>query len=613
VKNSIIRAKSARVIAVALAAALGLAGCANAGLPGGAGLSTGVLTGLSGSAGAADGSTAGGNDTTADGATENANNAANGLPVWDGEWPPLTDAADGERPEDFPAGFPGNFGEFPGATQASGVEIAPDVTTALADNADYRPLAAAASQTWNANSETAISLTGGSATVARGATAGVQINGNQINITAPGTYRITGTLNDGQIVVDADDDGVVRLILDNANLTSKTGSPLAIMDADTTVIVLETGTTNSLTDAATYTDNATEANAALHAEDDLAITGTGHLTINANFNRGINAKDGLVISGANLKVTAVDDGIRGQDYVVILSGTINVTAEDDGIISNAEPTDAGKPTVGYIAILGGDVTVSAADDAITAEAEVIIGGGNTNVTRSYEGIEAANVLIAGGTISVVSADDGVNAASDTTRDLSIVISGGSLTVDAAGDGLDSNGVIHQTGGDVVIYGPTASMDSLVDADRGVTLDGGTLFAVGSAGMLVSPSSNSGQSWLVAPLGNTVAAGSRIEILDESGTVVASLVSQKAAAAVTYSGPGLTSGASYQIAVNGQVLATVTADQAAQGGRGGGRGGQGAQMPGGGQGATMPGGQGNQPGQGGNRTPGGQGGNRRPRA
>ncbi len=46
----------------------------------------------------------------------------------------------------------------------------------------------------------------------------------------------------------------------------------------------------------------------------------------ARFEDGIASKDGLVIAGGTITVTAPDEGIRGKDYLVIRGGTSDITA-----------------------------------------------------------------------------------------------------------------------------------------------------------------------------------------------------------------------------------------------------------------------------------------------
>ena len=101
---------------------------------------------------------------------------------------------------------------------------------------------------------------------------GVTVDGSTLTITAAGTYRLSGTLADGSVVVNTTDDGVVHLILDDASIGSSTTSPLQVLDADQVVVHLEGE--NVLTDTTAYADT-DEASAALFSSADLTITGDG--------------------------------------------------------------------------------------------------------------------------------------------------------------------------------------------------------------------------------------------------------------------------------------------------------------------------------------------------
>ncbi|MCA9906539.1 MAG: carbohydrate-binding domain-containing protein, partial [Anaerolineae bacterium] len=81
---------------------------------------------------------------------------------------------------------------------------------------------------------------------------GAVASGSTLIISAAGSYHLSGTLTDGQVIVDTDDTQPVTLILDNASLSSATSAPLYIKEAETVTLVLAEGTTNTLADAASY-------------------------------------------------------------------------------------------------------------------------------------------------------------------------------------------------------------------------------------------------------------------------------------------------------------------------------------------------------------------------
>ena len=102
------------------------------------------------------------------------------------------------------------------------------------------------------------------------------ISGDVVTISAPAPTCLSGTLTNGQVVVNSDADGTVKIVLDNASITSTTGSAFVITAADEAVVVLADGSTNSLTDGTDYDTSAEDApNAALFSMADLTIGGVG--------------------------------------------------------------------------------------------------------------------------------------------------------------------------------------------------------------------------------------------------------------------------------------------------------------------------------------------------
>ncbi|WP_285107851.1 carbohydrate-binding domain-containing protein [Promicromonospora sp. MEB111] len=480
-------------------------------------------------------------------------------------------------------------------------EVATTTDDALADNEDYSDLAALADETWDTGDETSVSLDGDSATVSGD---GAIADGSTVTISAPGTYRISGTLDDGQIVVGSEADGLVRLVLDGADITSSTGSAVAVTQADDVSVVLADGSSNSLTDAATYADTSEDApNAALFSADSMVVSGTGSLDVTGNANDGIASKDGLVIAGGDITVTAVDDGVRGKDFLVVTDGTLDVDAEGDGLkADNEDGTDDAGETVGYAALLGGTVTVASGDDGVHAESDLVVDGATVTVAESVEGLEAAHILVASGTVlDVTSSDDGFNAAGGTSTttdgaattddtaaeppasgtmpggeppqggggggggggmpgeaagDFSLTITGGDVTVDAGGDGLDSNGTLTISGGDVTVFGPTDGGNGTLDSAGALTVQGGTLLAVGTSSMLQTPGDGS-EGWVAATF-DTLAAGTDVTVVDSSGTTVAAETLTKDTQSLVLASENVTTGETYTIQADGAEVATATA-------------------------------------------------------
>ncbi|NQD88288.1 carbohydrate-binding domain-containing protein [Paenarthrobacter sp. CM16] len=431
--------------------------------------------------------------------------------------------------------------------------------------------------TWDAATEVAISLADDGSKVTSSGSTGVAVDGDTVTISAAGTYRLSGSLSDGHIVVAAGEEDTVRIILDGVELGNSNGSPFVVQSADEAIVYLEDGSTNTLTDATTYADQGDDApNAALYSMADLTIAGTGSLTVNGKSNDGIVSKDGLVMAAGKVTVDAVDDGIRGKDYTVLLDGAYQVTAGGDGVKADNE-TDEGR---GWLLVSGGSLTVNAGDDGVKAFNTLTVSGGTVTVAESEEGLEAQHIAISGGDVTVTANDDGVNASGGSSTsaatdagaaggmgggmggpggmgggemaagDYSVDVSGGTLTINSEGDGLDSNGSANISGGTVVVNGPTNDGNGALDVNGELVVSGGTVAAAGSAGMAVTPGTSSTQSGVQVTFDSSVSAGTPVHIVDSSGTVVATFVVTKTIASLVFSSSAITEGESYTVYTGG---------------------------------------------------------------
>jgi hypothetical protein len=306
---------------------------------------------------------------------------------------------------------------------------------------------------------TSIAVTGG----------GVTVSGTTATINSVGTYYISGTLSDGQIAVNTAQSGVVEMILNGINVTNTTTAPISILSAESVSIVLADGTTNYLTDPATYVypDATTdEPNAALFSKDPVTISGSGTLNVTGNYNDAIASKDNLTISGGTIVVHALDDGIRGKDYLHITGGTITVTSGGDGLKSDNED----DTTLGYITIEGGTINVTSTGDAIAAQTSVGITGGTFTL------------ISGGGSTATLGTDASAKAIKGNTT---VTIAGGTFTINSADDGIHSNGSISVENSATNI-GVTSGRDGIA-GDTTVTIAAGTVSTNTGGGSSVTAS------------------------------------------------------------------------------------------------------------------------------
>ena len=217
-------------------------------------------------------------------------------------------------------------------------------------------------------------------------------NDSVYTITQAGEYTVTGLLSEGQIVVNADDNAEITIVLNGTSITCSNGSPIYIKNADNVKIKSEENTYNCIVDARAEADDNSDnsssenGNAAIYAACDLKLVGKGALSVTGNYNNGIQSKDDISIKNVTIKVNAVNNAIKGNDEVAIESGEIIVISrKGDGIkTSNSSLSTKGKQK-GNVIISGGNIDIYAACDGIDAASGVDVSGdGNLNIyTDTY--------------------------------------------------------------------------------------------------------------------------------------------------------------------------------------------------------------------------------------
>ena len=283
--------------------------------------------------------------------------------------------------------FSGCGGQTAGADSAADETAVPEETPATAlsylDNSSLfsdRDLAG----TYDESEAVAIELNGDSASCDSGS---VAIDGGTVTITAEGVYLLSGTLTDGQIIVNAGDTDKVQLVLAGADITSSTSAAIYALEADKVFVTLAEGTENALSNGGEYIaidDN--NIDAVIFSKADLTLNGPGSLTITAAAGHGVVSKDDLVITGGSYTVTAASHGLDGKDSVAIADGTFTITAGKDGI--HAENSD--DLTLGTLYIAGGSFAVTAQGDGISAQGALQIDGGSFDLYTG-EGSESVEM------------------------------------------------------------------------------------------------------------------------------------------------------------------------------------------------------------------------------
>ncbi|WP_278531333.1 carbohydrate-binding domain-containing protein [Enterococcus asini] len=393
---------------------------------------------------------------------------------------------------------------------------------------------------YDEDSATKITLGMTSEVTGDGATVADQV----VTITAAGTYVVSGTLTDGQLVVNVGKEDKVHLILDGVEITNTLGPAIDIEQGEKIITTLAPDSENTLADGENYelADGETEPDATFYSKEDLVINGSGSLTVAGNYSNGIRSKDDLILISGTYNVTAQNNAIKGKDSVAIRGGdyTLTTTAGDGIQANNAE--DAEK---GYVAIDGGSFAITSGQDAIQAETNLSLqnaqmtlqtaeGAGSTNLDTegSYKGLKAGGALVVasgnyelntaddalhaddtvainGGTITVATGDDGIHG------DNSVTINEGTVTISQSYEGIEAS-EIYFKGGDVNVTATDDGINARGDSDTEST---GQLGADSFAGGGPGGGDQADDSKFIEVSGGVIQVSAEGDGVDSNGNII----------------------------------------------------------------------------------------------
>ena len=341
---------------------------------------------------------------------------------------------------------------------------------------------------------------------------------------------VSGKSDDGQLKIYGEKK--FKLTLSGVELTSSKGPAINDQCKKRAFVHLTEGTTNRLTDAATYSEEPRYLNGGSSASEDrkgcffsegnLIFSGTGVLEVKGNYKHGIvtdgyfytrpgvtiavtgAAKNAIHVKGdqddgigvyiaggliyANVSSTAgkgiktdLDAEIVGGKLLLNTSG--NATYDED---EKDTSSSACIKTDGSVIISGGTHTLKSTGTGgkgINADGEIRVSGGETtvtttggkytyssNLTSSPKGVKAdGNITISGGKLNI-----SVTGASDGSEGLeskaTLTISGGEIYSYAYDDAINAASAINITGGKVYAY---ASNNDGIDSNGSLVISGGT--------------------------------------------------------------------------------------------------------------------------------------------
>lgn len=284
-----------------------------------------------------------------------------------------------------------------------------------------------------------------------------------LTITSGGVYTLTGTLKDGNITINTEDN--VKLILSNVSITSNDSPAIIVENAKNLVIELADGTKNYLEDGSTYSSTYSEMDGVIYSADDLFIQGTGTLEVKANHGDGIVSKDDLKITSGTYIITSSDDAIRGTDSVYIKDGSFTITSGGDGIKSTKED-DTSK---GYVYIENGTFKITSSLDGISAVTKLYIEDGDFDITTGG-GSSNSSTKLGWGMWNSKNTSTTTSSAKGLKSDDTISINGGKFELNTSDDAIHSNNYVEISKATLNI----TSGDDGVHADSEIVINSGII-------------------------------------------------------------------------------------------------------------------------------------------
>ncbi len=332
----------------------------------------------------------------------------------------------------------------------------------------------------------------------------VQISGSTITIIDEGTYILSGTLDDGMIIVNAEKADKTQLVLNGATIHSETSAPIYILQADKVFITTAADTTNTLSNGGTFTAiDENNIDSVIYSKEDVTLNGSGTLVVTSPAGHGIVSKDSLTITSGDYDINCASHALVGKDDVCIANGDFTIVSGKDGI--HAENAD--DATTGFVYIKNGTYNIAAEGDGISSASymqiedgifDITSGGGSANATSKtseswgnfmgggrHQGGKMGNKMgdPMGNDKKGSFADpttENSNSTEDATADsasikgikatTALTINGGTFTINSADDSIHSNADVTVNGGTFEIK----SGDDAFHADNTLTVTAGII-------------------------------------------------------------------------------------------------------------------------------------------
>ena len=292
-----------------------------------------------------------------------------------------------------------------------------------------------------------ITYSGGSVTVNGDDANYVTVNGADVTVTSEIDSLLlilSGTTTDGSLLVKRQKKYGIKL--NGVSINNVDGSAINNQCSKYLYLEVAAGTTNTLTDGTTYTEQVYDQKGAFFSEGEVYLYGTGTLNVTGNCRHAIACDDFIVIDDdVTLNISSpTGSGIKVNDGLWINNGTIDINVTADAA--------RGIRCDSVVVINGGNTTIATSGDCdydsstmdyssaacIKCDYPFTMTAGSLTMTSSGDGGKGINctrdIIFKGGTLVATTTGDNTDGKPKAIKsDTGIYVSGGSFkaTVDVS--------------------------------------------------------------------------------------------------------------------------------------------------------------------------------------
>ncbi|MBQ9642105.1 MAG: carbohydrate-binding domain-containing protein [Bacteroidaceae bacterium] len=325
-------------------------------------------------------------------------------------------------------------------------------------------------------------------------------------------YILTGTSANGSLTITGEEKKA-WVELAGVTLTNPTGPAIQKLTDKRMYLTSLDGTTNTLCDGTTYTDDTQKATVyskgkltvngtgllsikslgtdknALHSSDYIRFRKNTNVSITATTKNGVRGVDGILVDGGVLNITvssAAGKGLSTDGYMEVNGGRTTVITTGGGVYEDSEASAcACIKTDSIFRLNAGELWLKSTGQGgkgISSDQEVYLNGGTLRVittgTRYTYGSSSSSSGRFGGMDSSTSSANRTSA-KGIKADKSLYIAGGDIAVRCTGgegsEGIESKQAVSISGGTV----QASCYDDCINAKSSLSISGGKVYAYSS--------------------------------------------------------------------------------------------------------------------------------------